>query len=156
MKINYPVPLEQIIIKIETRSSKDSDPVFDLVVKGTGEVHYAGHDFVDISGEQNSNISQEKALDLVAAAMEIDILEMKPKYMTEPVYELLPNGTLDRGEISASGHQMKVFTLQLGESIKTIEAYLGYPQRLNWFYDKVLNLSGAIVWIGVGGGGGNA
>jgi len=118
-------------------------------------VHYYGHNFVDILGERKTNISPEKVRDLVAAAMEIDLLEMKPKYMTEPVYELLPNGTLDRGEISASGHQMKIFTLQLGETIKTIEAYLGYPLRLNWFNDRVLELSGAIVWIGVTGGSGN-
>ncbi|MBC8549157.1 MAG: hypothetical protein H8D23_05855 [Candidatus Brocadiales bacterium] len=156
MKINFPIPLEQIMIKIETRPSNGPDPVFDLAVKGTGEVLYFGHDFVDMLGEHNTNISQEKVRDLVAAAMEIDILEMKPKYMTEQVYELLPGGTLDRGEISASGHQMKVFTLQLGENIKTIEAYLGYPQRLNGFYDRVLELSSAIGWIGVIGGSGNA
>lgn len=47
-------------------------------------------------------ISQEKSVDLIAAAMEIDILEMNPKYLTEPVYELLPGGTLDRGEISTN------------------------------------------------------
>jgi len=41
-------------------------------------------------------------VDLIAAAMEIDILEMNPKYLTEPVYELLPGGTLDRGEISTN------------------------------------------------------
>jgi len=148
MKFKFPVQLNEIQIELETGPCYGPCPVYHLSISGTGEVVFEGRNFVASEGLQTGQISPEKVKELIAAAFEIGFFEMASNYSCEQTFEILPDGTLDRSEMSVTDLQLKTFAITLGLKKKNIRAYVGYPKRLGWFHQLVLELGGAEEWIG--------
>lgn len=148
MKFKFPIALSNIKITVEAGPCYGPCPIYTLSILGTGEVTFEGKGFVVAEGSYSKMISPEKVKDLIAGAFEIGFFEMKNHYSNEQIFKILPDGTLDKSEMSVSDHPLKIYQIRIGDKEKKIRAYWGDPKRLGWFHDLILDLTDAHEWIG--------
>jgi len=149
MKIKFPVPLDQIEIHIEAGPCFGECPMFDLVIRGTGEVDFENRSWHLPREKRSFTIETDQVKDLIAAAFEIGFFEMQRNFESETRYTLQSDGMLIRDNFYMTDHQLRKFSIKLGDKTKRVDAYLGYPQRLEWFYKLVLRVTGLDICLGV-------
>jgi hypothetical protein len=106
-------------------------PVYEVTVYGDGEVQYIGKDFVEVEGEQTSQISEEQVRVLVQAFYDAGFFEMEDRY--EDNVTDLPSTTT---------------TITIDGETKSVYNYYGAPESLIELEQTIDRISGASEWVG--------
>lgn len=154
--IEFPVELGEIEIQVELVSGFTPEPGFTLNVKGTGEVEFQWDHVLPVPDVELPNLSRDQIIELLEALFDINFFEMADRYAEKSIFEMLPDGRVDRSEIWMTDLPRKVFKVRLGKVGKEVIAYLGYPKRLDTFYELLLSITEAIEVANVDKYSGNA
>ncbi len=141
--------MDQIEIHIEAGPCFGECPMFDLVIRGTGEVEFENLSWHLPREKRSFTIDADQVKDLIAAAFEIGFFEMQRNFEYETRYTLQSDGMLIRDNVYMTDHQLRKFSIKLGEKTKRVDAYLGVPRRLQWFYRLILRVTGLDICLGV-------
>ena len=148
MKIEYPFPLENLIIRLKRGMCFGPCPVYELIIYGSGEIIYNGEYFVKEIGIRKDKIPQIQILRLFKYAMEIDFFEMKSKYIFENYYELDKNGMVQYSNGTMTDLPEYEVEIKIGNKKKKIVDYLGAPKRLRQFENMIDSICRSKRWIG--------
>ena len=91
---------------------------------------------------QPITIKAELVKDLIAAALEIGFFEMESEYTEESELSVTPDGTIEQGFGEILDGEATTYTIKIGNHKKSIYAHYGYPKRLDWFYQLILDITG--------------
>ncbi|MEA3286192.1 MAG: hypothetical protein U9Q77_02280, partial [Candidatus Marinimicrobia bacterium] len=64
------------------------------------------------------------------------------EYTEESELSVTSDGTIEQGFSEILDGEATTYTIKLGKHTKTIYAHFGYPNRLRWFYNLVLDVTG--------------
>lgn len=142
--VKFPLEPEEIEIQVDKISGYNQEPGFTLNVKGSGAVEFQWDHVLPVPDVELPNLSLDQIIELLEALFDINFFEMADQYAEKSIFEMLPDGRIDRSEIWMTDLPRKVFKVRLGNVGKEVIAYLGYPRRLNGFYELLLSITGAI------------
>jgi hypothetical protein len=112
-------------------------PVYDLTIRGSGEVIYHGQWWVETIGVRRSQISPEASQTLITDLINHDFLNFHDHY--------------DYEDCIITDLATTTITLQIGSIKKTVSRY-GHPpttpRRLLLMEDEIDRVSGATIWVG--------
>jgi len=138
MKIEFPIALSDIEIMVTRNTYMNPYHNFDLKIRGDGTVSLNPYGYSQITPVQFS-IDPEVVKDLLAEAMETGFFEMKSDYSEESCLIITPEGTIKQELGMMLDGEAKDITIKIGNRKKSVHAYYGYPKRLEWFYQLILN-----------------
>ena len=75
-----PIYINDVTITLERNMCMGTCPVYSLEIFGNGTVVYDGNRFVNVTGQQISNISQDRVRDLVEEFYKINYFSLNDKY----------------------------------------------------------------------------
>lgn len=148
MKIKYPFPLKNLIIRLKRGMCLGTCPVYELILHGNGEVIYNGECFVKEIGVRKDKISQTQILKLFKYAIEIGFFELKSEYNTENYYKLDKNGMVQHSKSTITDLPTYEVEIKIGNKKKKIIEYLGAPKRLRQFENMIDRICKSERWIG--------
>ena len=148
MKIEYPFPLKNIIIRLKRGTCLGPCPVYELIIHGNGEVIYNGKYFVKEVGIRKDKISQTQILRLFKYAVEIGFFELKSKYDIENNYILDKKGMVQCSEIIITDLPAREVEIKIGNRKKKIFDHIGAPKRLRQFENMIDRICKSDRWIG--------
>ena len=125
-----PTDLEDVVITIERGACFGPSPVYSLTIYGNGTVIYEGEMWVNVTGKQISQISQDKVKELVDEFYRIDYFSLKDRY-EEPVTDL-PSTTT---------------SITINGKTKSVYNYLGAPRKLVELENKIDEITNSNKWI---------
>jgi len=137
----FPIPLSEIEITIETNVFMEPEGNFKLSIQGTGEVELKPRSYTLIE-PISLTIQPEQVKDLIAATLEIGFFQMEDNYSEESELTVTPEGTIDQGFGTILDGEATTYTVKMGQHTKSLYAHYGFPKRLRWFYDLVLDVVG--------------
>ena len=126
--------LADVTITLERTACFGTCPVYKLTITGNGTVVYEGRDFVEVKGEQTSNISPAQVQDLVAAFEQADFLTLTD-YTEQKVTDL----------------PYVITSITIGGQTKTVNHYYGddsAPQQLTDLESKIDEIVNSKQWTG--------
>jgi len=148
MKIHFPLDLNSLEIRVETESFFAPEDGFKLRLTGSGELEFEWHHPRTPDPLITRKIPRQEVVALLEAALEIGFFEMRDRYEEEVVFEVTPDGSLDRIQNFVTDLPSTTFEIRWGKHKKSVYAYAGYPKRLDWFLAAILERTGAMEWIG--------
>jgi PKD repeat protein len=125
---------EELVITLERTACFGKCPVYSLMIKGDGTVIYAGVDFVQTKGIQETTISMDAIEQLVTEFEKSDYFSLKDSYTSF--------GVSDMPSVNTS--------ISIGGKTKAIEHYLGdrgAPQQLTELENKIDEIVNSAQWI---------
>jgi hypothetical protein len=148
MKIHFPLDLNSLEIRVATVSFFEPQECYKLRLTGRGELAFEWHWPRFPEPDNNLKVSQETVVALLEEAIEIGFFEMRGRYDEEVVFEVTPDGSLDRIHADVLDLPSTTFEIIWGKHKKSVYAYAGYPKRLDWFLASILEQTGAMEWVG--------
>ena len=125
---------EELVITLERTACFGTCPVYSLKIKGDGTVIYAGEDFVQTEGIQETTISIEAIEQLVTEFEKADYFSLNDSYTSF--------GVSDMPSVNTS--------ISIGDRTKAIKHYLGdlsAPEQLTELEDKIDEIVNSAQWI---------
>ena len=126
--------LAGVTITLERTACFGTCPIYKLTITGNGSVVYEGRDFVEVKGEQTSQISTAQVQELVTAFEQADFLALTD-YMEQKVTDL-PSA---------------ITSITIGGQTKTVNHYYGddsAPQQLTDLESKIDEIVNSKQWTG--------
>ena len=130
---SFPPPksINNVVITLERTVCFGSCPDYSLIVYGNGTLIYEGRNFVEVTGLQSSNISQEHVQELVRAFYAIGYFSLQDEY-SAPVTDLPTTST----SISIDGRYKQVVN------------YSGAPEQLIELENMIDDVAKSKRWVG--------
>lgn len=119
-----------VVITLERTGCYGTCPVYKLSISGDGEVIYEGTGFVNITGTQTSQISQDEIKELVDEFYNVNYFTLKDKY-DAPIKDVPTTIT----SITIEGKTKKVVN------------YYGAPKKLDELENKIDEITNSKQWI---------
>lgn len=132
----FPVPSgfqgdnENIVITLERTPCFGFCPSYHVAVYGNGTVVYEGRDFVEVKGEQRSEIPQQDVKELVDQFYAANFFSLRDRY--EAQITDLPSQTT---------------SITIDRMTKTVYRYGFEPERLVMLEDEIDKVAGTEKWI---------
>ena len=126
----FPDNLKSAIIKMERTACYGTCPVYSLAIYGNGTVIYNGDRFVNVTGKQVSQISQEKFKQLVREFYSIGYFSLSDEY-TSSVTDLPSTKT----------------SIQISGIKKSVYDYSNAPQKLRNLEKEIDEFSNSSQWV---------
>ena len=126
-----PKSINNVVITLERTACFGNCPDYSLIVYGNGTLFYEGRNFVDVTGRQSSNISQEHVQELVRAFYAKGYFTLQDEY-SAPVTDLPTTTT----SISIDGRYKKVIN------------YYGAPEQLIELENMIDDIAKSERWVG--------
>ena len=140
-KSMFPVALSDIEILLERNVFMEPSGSFKLSILGTGEVELKPRGYVLVE-PVTTDIQRDEVKDLIAAALEIGFFQMEDDYSEESELTVTSEGTIEQGFGDILDGEATTYTVKMGQHTKSLYAHYGFPKRLRWFYDLVLDVVG--------------
>jgi Domain of unknown function (DUF6438)/Ankyrin repeat len=131
----------EILLTLERIRGYGSQPMYKVKIHGDGSVIYEGENFVRVAGRQERKIDPAEVQGLVRAFLDIDYLDLQDGYLT------IKNE--DGSETSYSDLPTTKTSLSLGEKSKSVEDYVGAPEKLGDLERKIDQVAGTKRWVSI-------
>jgi hypothetical protein len=131
----------EILITLERIQGYGSKPMYKVKIHGDGSVIYEGENFVRVAGRQERKIDPAEVQGLVRAFLDIDYFGLQDGYLT------IKNQ--DGTETSYSDQPTTKTSLSLGEKSKSVEDYIGAPEKLGDLERKIDEVAGTKRWVSI-------
>ncbi|UCH50896.1 MAG: PKD domain-containing protein [Chloroflexota bacterium] len=133
-KTSSPVTQEELVITLERTACFGKCPVYSLKIKGDGTVIYAGVDFVQTRGIQETTVSMDTINQLVMEFEKADYFSLKDSYTSFGVSDMPFANT----------------SISIGGKTKAINHYLGdrsAPKQLTELENRIDEIVNSAQWI---------
>lgn len=125
-----PAEFSDVVITLERTACFGTCPVYKLTIYGDGRVVYEGERFVNVTGTQNSQISQEKIKELVDEFYAINYFALKDKY-DAPITDM----------------PTTITSITIGGKTKKVVNYYGAPKKLDELENKIDEITDSKKWV---------
>ena len=125
-----PTELGDVAITLERTACFGQCPAYKLTIFGEGKVVYEGTSFVNATGTQASQISQDKIKELVGEFYQIGYFALKDKY-DAPITDL----------------PTTITSITLGGRTKKVVNYHGAPKKLVELENKIDKITDSKKWV---------
>jgi len=121
---------KNVVITLERTACYGTCPDYRLTIYGDGRIVYEGKKFVEVTGLQTAQLSQDKIKQLINEFSRIDYFSLKDEY-TESVPDLPTTIT----SITINGKAKKVVN------------YHGAPKKLDELENKIDEITNSKSWV---------
>ncbi|MGI0019926.1 MAG: DUF6438 domain-containing protein [Nitrososphaera sp.] len=122
--------VENVVITLERTPCFGFCPSYHVAVYGNGTVVYEGRDFVEVKGEQRSEIPQQDVKELIDEFYAADFFSLRDRY--EAQITDLPSQTT---------------SITIDGTTKTVYRYGFEPERLAMLEDRLDKVAGTEKWV---------
>jgi hypothetical protein len=137
-----PQDLSNVVITLERTACFGRCPVYSLTIFGNGRVEYYGEEYVEITGTQTAQITQDEVRELVDVFYRIKYFNLHDEYR----FEFSIHGVW----ISVTDQPTEITSITINGFRKQVLDYYAAPEKLKDLEDKIDEIAGTERWIGSG------
>jgi len=135
-----PSNYSNVIITMERTMCLGTCPVYELTIYGDGRVVYNGHQHVEVTGIQTSNISPDSVRELIDEFYRIGYFSLRDEYRYK--WSFLGFG------VRITDAPTTITSITVDGRVKQVVEYDGAPQKLIELEDKIDETADTQRWIG--------
>lgn len=125
-----PTEFPDVVITLKRTACFGTCPVYKLTVSGDGKVVYEGTSFVNVTGIQNSQISQEQIKELIDAFYAINYFALEDKY-----------------DASITDMPTTITSITIDGKTKKVVNYYDAPKKLVELENKIDEITNSKQWV---------